>query len=123
MPLGSIGDQVWFDWDGDAVQDSDETSGPNDVLVWLYRDNGDGVFDADTDTLSQTTTTSNDDTGHYLFTGVTPGKYWVLANQYDPDFPTLMIYLTSNANPHGMIDLQPGQNYRDADIGFVYGGV
>jgi hypothetical protein len=54
-----VGNRVWYDADGDGVQDPSEV-GYNGVTVRLYLENGDGTFTL----VGQTTT---DATGHYLF--------------------------------------------------------
>ncbi|MEM9220394.1 MAG: SdrD B-like domain-containing protein, partial [Cyanobacteria bacterium P01_F01_bin.150] len=61
-PLGTIGDRVWFDTDGDGNQDAGE-DGINGVTVKLIDKNTGNVVD--------TQTTSGD--GGYLFDGVSAG--------------------------------------------------
>jgi uncharacterized repeat protein (TIGR01451 family) len=81
----SIGDTVYYDWDGDATQDANE-EGIVNVTVSLYEDsNGDGVINTNTDALVKTTATSA--TGYYTFTGLPAGNYIVDINEADPDFP------------------------------------
>ena len=63
--LASLGDFVWFDVDADGIQDGAEI-GIGGVTVNLYSGNG---------TLVTTTTTSA--SGAYLFSGLTPGDYFV----------------------------------------------
>jgi hypothetical protein len=72
----AIGDTVFNDIGGTyGVQDAGEP-GISGVTVLLYRDaNGNGTFEPGTDTLVGTLTT--DASGHYLFTGLTSGTYWV----------------------------------------------
>ena len=64
-PIGSIGNFVWNDINGDGIQDSGE-SGLQNVLVILY-DSSD----------TQVDNTSTDVSGNYTFTNVTPGDYYV----------------------------------------------
>ncbi|HOH28991.1 MAG TPA: SdrD B-like domain-containing protein, partial [Candidatus Hydrogenedentes bacterium] len=95
---GSIGDTIWRDWDGDGIQDELE-EGIQGVTVSLYNDvNGNGVYDAGTDTLITSQVTDN--TGFYNFEGLTDGMYVVVvdttatglvqhSNTGDPDGGTL----------------------------------
>ncbi len=80
----TIGDRVWLDRDGDGVQDNPaDEPGFNGVVVRLYRDNGDGVFNPNPnpgmafgfDTLVREDVTAGD--GMYLFEGLGAGNYWV----------------------------------------------
>ncbi|HOC70872.1 MAG TPA: SdrD B-like domain-containing protein, partial [Candidatus Hydrogenedentes bacterium] len=75
---GSIGDTIWRDWDGDGIQDELE-EGIQGVTVSLYNDvNGNGVYDAGTDTLITSQVTDN--TGFYNFEGLTDGMYVVVVD-------------------------------------------
>jgi protocatechuate 3,4-dioxygenase beta subunit len=65
IPLGSIGDLVWFDTNGDGLQQPGEP-GIADVTVRLL--NVDGAV------IATTTTNAN---GSYLFDGLPPGSYTV----------------------------------------------
>ena len=70
----SLGDLVWYDTNNNGTVDGGELPiGGVDVV--LYRDDGNGTFDATADTLLGTQTTSG--SGLYLFTGLTPGNYFV----------------------------------------------
>lgn len=72
VPL-ALGNYVWYDTNDNGVVDAGEQ--PIDgVDVVLYRDNGNGVFDALTDTVLGSQTTVG---GLYLFTNLTPGNYFV----------------------------------------------
>lgn len=62
----SIGNRVWNDLDGDGIQDGEEP-GIGDIVVSL--NNQDGI---------EVATTETDDTGHYLFEGLSPGNYSVV---------------------------------------------
>ena len=64
--LGTIGDRVWEDRNGDGVQDANEP-GINDVTVQLVDGNG---------AVVKTQTTSGD--GGYLFTDLATGNYTVV---------------------------------------------
>lgn len=95
----SIGDTLFYDWDGDGIQDvSDE--GIADITVWLYRDsNTNGIVDYGTDVLVLSTVTSS--SGTYLFANLPATNYLVIVNHADPDFPDLY---TTTADPQGALD-------------------
>lgn len=63
--LSSIGDLVWYDANGNGLQDVDE-NGVSGVIVTLYRVDG-----------SLAATTSTDGEGHYLFSSLPPGDYYL----------------------------------------------
>lgn len=64
---GSIGDRVWFDADGDGIQDASETGGLTGITVQLKNSGG---------TVIATTTTNA--SGNYLFSGLAAGTYKVV---------------------------------------------
>ena len=110
----SIGDTLWYDWDGDGTQDVDEPGIPN-VDVFIDIDNN-GVYDAGTDLLDTT-----DADGQYLFTDLAPGTYRVIVDTSDPDFPS---GVTQTGDPDSTLDSEhtvvastPG-NYLDVDFGY-----
>ena len=82
VPTGSasLGNYVWFDYNGDGVQNEAPFDGVNGVTVELYVDNGDGSPGAG-DTLVATQATADDVNGfpgHYRFDGLAPGvPYYV----------------------------------------------
>jgi uncharacterized repeat protein (TIGR01451 family) len=69
------GDFVWLDTDKDGVQDTGEP-GISGVRVELYKDNGDGVSDKNTDTYVGFTVTGAN--GRYLFSGLEAGDYYAI---------------------------------------------
>jgi uncharacterized repeat protein (TIGR01451 family)/fimbrial isopeptide formation D2 family protein len=75
----AIGDKVWYDLDGDGVEDAGEL-GLSGVEVTLSADfDGDGTVD-----FTDTAVTDSD--GHYLFNGLTAGTYSVSLDSTDlPD--------------------------------------
>lgn len=107
--LGSIGDYVWFDADGDAQQDAGEVGIPG-VSVELYQDN----------TLVATTTT--DGGGLYIFGCLKAGTYTVkvVASTLPSDL-TIQTYdldgLTT-AN-EATASLAAGEDRRDVDFGYT----
>ena len=66
----SVGNFVWFDTNDNGVVDAGEQP-MSGVDVVLYRDNGNGTFDATTDTFVATQATVG---GAYLFTGLAAGN-------------------------------------------------
>ncbi|MCP4339393.1 MAG: hypothetical protein GY799_11020, partial [Desulfobulbaceae bacterium] len=81
--MGSLGNYVWIDTNGDGVQAFHEI-GINNVTVSLYIDtDGDGIAEPDGDDGSalRTTTTDDDDDGnpgYYLFRGLPPNNYFLV---------------------------------------------
>ncbi|MFK7919557.1 MAG: SdrD B-like domain-containing protein [Ilumatobacter sp.] len=72
---GSIGDQIYFDTDGDGVQDDPaDEPGISNVTVTLTSAGDDGIFGTADDRTSTTTTDGN---GNYSFDGLAPGDYRV----------------------------------------------
>ncbi len=110
---GEIGDFVWYDADADGVQDSGE-SGINGVQLKLYKDNGDGIFDAGNDILMGTKTTSAG--GKYLFQDLEPNDYFV--DVVDATVPAGYV-ITTNNDPTPIINLAEDQSYLQADFGYV----
>jgi uncharacterized repeat protein (TIGR01451 family)/fimbrial isopeptide formation D2 family protein len=75
--LGAIGDRVWFDANGDGVQDAGEPGIPGVWVELFYDSDGDGDYSAPYtvggyDSLQQT-----DANGNYMFTDLPPGAYAV----------------------------------------------
>jgi protocatechuate 3,4-dioxygenase beta subunit len=104
-----IGDRIWFDADGDGVQDASETGLAN-VTVNLY--------DADDNLIATTTTDLN---GNYLFTGLPAGSYYVAVNP--ATLPNGGVGLSEttggNDNRTPIINLSQGEVYLDADLGYT----
>jgi hypothetical protein len=97
-PLGSIGDFVWSDLDGDGLQDVGET-GIGGILVTLTNPDG----------TSATTSTNPD--GSYLFSGLSIGSY-VVSVGVGPAGTTLSTPISYS------VALAPDQDYWTADFGF-----
>ena len=97
--LGSIGDFVWLDVDGDGVQDAGEL-GISGVTVTLVSPDG------------STMTTTTDGNGYYLFPNLPAGEYTVIVGS-GPDGTVL------STPSQDVVNLTPGQNYPDADFGFT----
>ena len=131
----TLGDTVWHDANADGLENPGE-SGIGGVILWLYKDNNDGLFEPGTDTLvAQAITGDNSstpaiETGWYDFqiyeTGI---PYWVFVPT--TNFATggaLAGYVQTNASFVGAIPLfvylpSGVQDYNDADIGFARPGI
>jgi len=112
QPLGTIGDTVWFDVDGDGVQDPGEPGIPGITVtltppLGVDLGNGPGVPVTDV----------TDADGKYLFENLPGGEYTVtvtnppagLANTGDPD---------GGANSTSKVTLPPGGSNLDQDFGY-----
>ena len=113
---GSIGDRVWWDTDGDGVQDHPTEPGIAGVEVRLTWYGPDGVLGTPDDVVQ---TRFTDATGHYLFVNLPAG-------QFDVD---VLGGLPGVANPtsdrDGTLDgsttvtLATGEAVSDADFGYT----
>ncbi|CAN7308742.1 hypothetical protein LJR039_001510 [Pseudorhodoferax sp. LjRoot39] len=74
--LGSLGDRVWLDANGNGVQDTGE-AGVAGVSVVLTGAGADGAFGTNDDVFRATTTNAQ---GNYLFDGLASGQYRVTFN-------------------------------------------
>jgi len=102
VATGSIGDYVWQDGDGDAIQDAEE-SGMQNVVLHLVDSGG--------DTTARDTTDAN---GNYLFTNIGAGEYTVYVKASSlPQGASL----TTNNHPLP-VTLAEGQDFLDADFGY-----
>ena len=104
--VGSIGDYVWMDTDGDGVQDDDEVGIPN-VTVILTDENG-----------NQTTATT-DENGLYKFQELPAGQYTITI---DPNsLPTGVgqtFDLDGTLDHSTNVTLAEGQDKLDVDFGY-----
>lgn len=95
----SIGDTVFYDWNGDGVQNGPDTGIAN-VTIRLYEDaNGDGNVNPAEDALRAILSTSS--TGSYSFAGLPADDYIVAVDTADPDFP---IEHVETLDPDGIFD-------------------
>jgi protocatechuate 3,4-dioxygenase beta subunit len=107
----AIGDLVWYDANGDGIQDVGEPGIPN-VTMGLFNLNG---------TLIATTTTGAD--GGYIFPNLQPGTYTVdVLDAANPNGTlnglTHVLGLQSQPDPTGPITVAAGQFYEQADFGY-----
>ena len=116
LPLpdrGSIGDDVFKDLNNNGVRDPGEPGLPG-VTVKLTDPGPDGVCGTADDTALDMTVTDGD--GKYLF-DVAAGDYCVVVDETTiPDGLNLGDTFT---NPHGPVTIAEGEDYRDADFGYV----
>ena len=117
VPSASIGDRVWYDINGNSIQDAGEP-GLNGVVVSLYRDNGDGVCDTDTDTPLGSQITSGD--GDYDFLGLGAGNYCVGVDEstLPAGFSWTITTFNNPYTPSGPYPLAESDDHDDADFGY-----
>jgi hypothetical protein len=125
--LGTIGEVVWSDSDGDGVRDPSEP-GIGGVTVRIIISGPDGLFGTADDAVIATTTTAID--GSYRFTGLPQADYRVqvtdtgnvlaaFAQTGDPD-----VLLDEQGNVPllaGAVDLSMNFGYQNASLGNVSG--
>ena len=112
--LGAIGDRVWFDADGDGVQDAGESGLPGVTmqLVWAGPDNN--LATAGDNVTYGTTTGAN---GVYQFSGLPAGNYRVTATQPAGTVPTFDNQ--GGLDNRSELTLLPGQSNTLQDFGYL----
>ncbi|MGI9528917.1 MAG: SdrD B-like domain-containing protein, partial [Acidimicrobiia bacterium] len=115
---GTIGDTIWWDLDGNSIEDSGEPGFPG-VDVTLTWDGLDGIAGNADD---QVYTTTTDASGSYLFENLPPGAYEVVVDESD-----LPAGVFATADPDGGSDgissLTLGDGEANLDQDFGYRGV
>jgi uncharacterized repeat protein (TIGR01451 family) len=104
----SFGDKVWFDVDGDGVQDAGEP-GVQGALITLIEAGPDGIFGNADDIVIGTTTT--DVNGNYIFDKLIPGKYRATISPSSVNGSTATTPLTIDKT------LSVGEVYQGGDFG------
>lgn len=128
----TLGDRVWHDANLDGFQQEATEPGINGVLVTLYRDDDDGLFEPGVDVLrAQLVTTNNPnsptlDAGWYDFPiDATDAYYWVVIEASNfASGGALAGFVQTSASTFGanpmFVYLLPGvQDHNDADFGFA----
>ncbi|MDA0323255.1 MAG: hypothetical protein O2923_11150 [Verrucomicrobia bacterium] len=111
--VGSIGDFVWLDLDGDGIQDGGTEIGISNVTVNLHVDkNTNGVIDAEDDLLATAVT---DASGLYLFSDRSTRAY--LVDVTDTNSVLAGLALTGGTDPHS-VSLGVAEVYTNADFGY-----
>ncbi|NLN75088.1 MAG: DUF11 domain-containing protein [Armatimonadetes bacterium] len=106
--LGSIGDRVWFDYNGNGKQDAGEP-GINGVKLTLKDSYG--------RTIATAVTSGN---GDYTFTGLAAGTYTVVVNTATLPKNLKQTYeLDGSRNGTTKVSLSAGQNRTDVDFGYA----
>ena len=126
--VSALGDFVWQDTNADGIQDGSEL-GIDGVMVKLYEDvDGDGVAEPGGDDNGAVDTTTTAAGGKYLFTGLTPGGYFVeFVLPADKAFTTQDVgsdeTIDSDADPTtgftDVVTLASGETNLDVDAGLV----
>jgi cysteine-rich repeat protein len=104
----SIGDTVWYDYDGDGVQDIWE-SGIGNAKVRLYKDDGNWILNTSSDTLSASWFTTS--TWYYNFTWLLSGNYFVYVSNIT------WLFVTTWSNPTSIIAIEWWEYNTWIDIG------
>ncbi len=108
VAVGSIGDFVWHDANGDGVYNpGEEPLAGVRLELWWDRD-GDGIYET---YIGERFT---DSSGRYLFDGLPVGEYEVRVD--DTTLPWAAV-LTAGTDPHH-VSLGPNEHYRNADFGY-----
>ena len=118
----SVGDTIFYDMDGNGVQDNGDP-GMIHVAVHLYEDeNLDGVITPGVD--AHVGSLDTDANGFYQFTGLAAGNYQVVVEQSDEQFPADVV---CSADPQGELDGRScftlSASRDDQDFGFQPDGV
>ncbi|MBE9116359.1 DUF642 domain-containing protein [Lusitaniella coriacea LEGE 07157] len=124
--LASVGDQVWYDENGNGIQDDSER-GLAGISVTLTGGGEDGVIGTDDDTTATITTDVN---GNYKFDNLNPGEEYQLTFSDLPDDTTFSQSniggddtqdsdVNKDTGSTDIFTLNPGENNIDMDAGVV----
>ncbi len=117
-PATSVGDRIWYDSNGDGIQDPNEP-GLGNISLSLYFDDGDGLFNPGQDYRADSTVSNS--AGAYRLDAPAPGNYFV---DVTDDYNLLAglshtIGSQSQGEPTPMLTLAAGQIRLDLDFGYV----
>ncbi|NJN09285.1 MAG: hypothetical protein HC874_04375 [Richelia sp. SL_2_1] len=112
---GTIGDTVYRDINNNGQQDPGEP-GIAGVIVNYAGTGPDGVFGDSLDDDDTSGLTRTDANGRYSFPDLPAGTYRVTINDQSQE---PIRGLTPTQTPNGLINLNAGQNFEDADFGFT----
>lgn len=117
---GRIGDTVWYDKDGNGLQDYKEPLLPGVSLTLLYV-GADGA-------MTETATVTSDEYGYFSFDALRPGTYVMRLNAQEGDsltscFGAPLGEIDNDIDPDTLmsrpIELQSGQTLRNIDVGLT----
>ncbi len=109
---GTVSGVVWYDTDGDGVQDVDEPSAPPAaVTVTLYADTD---VDGRPDGTALDSTTVDTTDGTWVFDGIAPGDYVVVV----PETVADAYVLTTANSPYAVHGLTAGDVVSGVDFGY-----
>ncbi|MCU0962308.1 MAG: isopeptide-forming domain-containing fimbrial protein, partial [Pirellulaceae bacterium] len=114
--LGSLGDLVWYDLNGNGVYNSGEPGLPNVDMtaVWAGPDGSLGTGD------DVTLTTTTDASGIYFFNALPPGNYRVSVDTADIPAPLIPSFdLDGTLDSTTVVLLGTGQDRVDVDFGYT----
>lgn len=122
IDLAQIGDRVWFDIDGDGVEDTGEPGlGGIDVTVTHFGTDG-APGGGDDEVVTATT----DSDGLFLATRLPAGTYLVEVDESDPDFPAGLVATYdldgTTTSPNGAWTGTLLENDEKLDVDFGYTG-
>lgn len=121
---GSIGDYLWYDLNGDKIQNNSSGEiGVANAVVTLYGDaNNNGALDAGEPILGFTTTNAS---GAYLFDNLPPGNYMVKVEEQEVLAPISSPFageparMQASTGTKKAVALAAGQDCTTADFGFL----
>ena len=111
---GSIGNDIWFDKNGNGQWDDDE-EGLEDITVHLTWAGPDGKFGTDDD---QSWKQDTDKSGHYMFKNLPEGEFLVEISQKDVKNYVQTYDPGNNFNDRTQVTLGDGEKYTKADFAY-----
>jgi hypothetical protein len=97
--VASIGDYVWYDLNGNGVQEEWEIGIPNVRVVLYWDKNGDGLF-SESEKLLESRTDGN---GYYLFQGIYGGQFYSITEGVSIDDGQYKVWVDETSIPPGFI--------------------